>query len=106
MNPMRPLVLALALAGCTPMQWVKEGAGAAEAERDRAECSREAWLGAYSRTTFYGHPAPVTFRDAHGRLVTFNPYGPFSDPLLLEAELAERCMRGRGYRLEELTPPR
>jgi hypothetical protein len=106
MKPSLPTVLALALAcaACTPMQWVKPDAGAAERDKDLAECGREAWLEAYSRTVFTGPAAPVVIRDAQGRLVTVNPYGPLSDPFFLESQLTERCMRLRGWRLEPVSP--
>jgi hypothetical protein len=52
-------------------------------------------------------PAAVTATWAsRGRIAAFNPYGPFSDPMLLESELIGRCMLKRGYRLEPLRPER
>ena len=95
-----PLALALACAACTPMQWVKEDAGAAQIRKDLDECGREAWLHAWDRTLYYGAPPAVMIRDAQGRTAILHPYGPFSDPFVLESRHADFCMRQRGYRLE------
>jgi hypothetical protein len=98
------LVLLVALAACTPMQWVKADADAAARDKDLADCGREAWLEANSRVVFTGPTAPVVVRDAQGRLFTVSPYGPLADPFFLESQLADRCMRMRGWRLEPVKP--
>lgn len=107
MNRLLRLCLALTLlgaGGCTPMQWVRDDADAARSRKDLAECGREAWLRSYDRSVYYGASGPIIVRDWQGRIAILNPYGPFSDPFLLESQLADFCMRQRGYRLVPLKP--
>jgi hypothetical protein len=101
----RLLPLVALLAACTPMEWVKDGADGAQARRDLVECGREAWLRSYDRTWSYGPPGPLVMLDAAGRPVVVNPYGPMSDPVVIEQRLTDFCMRGRGYRLTEVPKP-
>lgn len=104
---MRLLLFALlGLAGCTPLQWVKDGAPAeAEAlEKDSATCRQEAWREAQYRSFAYSRPiAPLVRRDAFGRSFVTYPYGPypypFADPFFEEMRLADFCMRAKGYEL-------
>ena len=99
---------ALALAGCTPMQWVKPDATAQERERDAIACQQEAWHEARWRAWYY-RPFPMaSFRDAAGRRFFPGPYGyyadPFGDPYLEEGRLASFCMRSKGYELVPVEP--
>jgi hypothetical protein len=107
MHAKRCLALALAFAAgaCTPMQWVRDDGGPAQAGADLAECRRDAWLRAYDWSVHYGALPPFVMRDAQGRVTIVQPHGPFLDPFMLEAQRADFCMRQRGYRLEPLKPP-
>jgi hypothetical protein len=104
--PMRPVRLCalLLLAGCTPLQWVKEDGTAQQLEADHAQCRQEAWREAQWRAWAYRPLAPILVRDPTGRPFYAwhrGPFGdPFSDQLMEEARLAQFCMRARGYRLE------
>jgi hypothetical protein len=95
----------LALAGCTPMQWMREGAlPAAEVlEKDSASCRQEAFREAQFRAWAYRPLAPIARRDAFGRSFVAWPYGPypspFGDPFFEETRLADFCMRAKGYEL-------
>lgn len=102
--PLFLLMTLLAAGGCTQMHWVKEGADEGEVRKDVAECGREAWRRAYDRTVYYGAAAPVVLRDSQGRPAILNPYGPFPDPVLLQSQLANFCMRERGYSLVPVKP--
>ena len=109
---MRPTILAtalalaaLALSGCTPMQWVREGAvPAAELlEQDSSACRQQAWREAQYRAWSYRPFGPIIMRDGSGRSFVGWPYGPygypFGDPFLEEARLEDFCMRAKGYAL-------
>ncbi|HEX7250677.1 MAG TPA: hypothetical protein VF262_09880 [Burkholderiales bacterium] len=97
------IALALLLAGCTPMEWVRPDATPEQVDADAVQCQRDAWYEANSRYWYYRPLAPMVFRDALGRPVFARPYGyasdPFGDPLLEEARLAQFCMRNKGYEL-------
>jgi hypothetical protein len=97
------IALALLLAGCTPMEWVRPDATPEQVDADAVQCQRDAWYEATSRYWYYRPLAPMVFRDALGRPVFARPYGyasdPFGDPLLEEARLAQFCMRNKGYEL-------
>lgn len=108
MKPAQNLAIAAALlllAGCTPMQWVKEDTTAEQLSADAALCQQEAWREARFRSWAAARPiAPIVLRDASGRpFVAWmdSPfYDPFGDPFMEEARLAQFCMRAKGYRLE------
>ena len=104
---MRPFLFALLfLAGCTPLQWVREGAmpDPGVLEKDASTCRQEAWREAQYRSWAYTRPyAPFVRRDPFGRGFVAWPYGPwpypFSDPFFEEQRLADFCMRAKGYEL-------
>ena len=95
--------LALLLAACTPMEWVKADSTPEQVDADSLQCQRDAWYEANSRYWYYRPLAPMVFRDSLGRPVFARPYGyasdPFGDPMLEEARLAQFCMRNKGYEL-------
>lgn len=108
---MRPaFLLALLLAGCTPMQWVKDDASAEQMHADAAQCQQEAWREARFHVWAAVRPVgPVLLRDAAGRPFVawaHSPfYDPFGDPFMEESRLAQFCMRAKGYRLEPVEKP-
>jgi hypothetical protein len=103
---MRRIVLvAIALtAGCTPMQWQKEGASAEQFRADEEDCHRRAWheasLYAWQYQSMWG---PVFARDPYGRGATFWPNSAMVDPygyqMLEENRLVQFCMESKGYKL-------
>ena len=112
---MRLLLVALvALAGCTPMQWVRDGAvPPVEAlEEDSASCRQQAWREAQYRAWAYRPYWGPAFmrRDPFGRSFTAWPYGPspysfYADPAFEETRLADFCMRAKGYELVPVPKP-
>jgi len=102
---MRPIViLALALAACTPMQWVKQDAAAEQIGRDEQECRQIAWREASTSRGWYYRPVdPVFASDSTGRGFFIWPSGSVVDPfgyqLLEENRLAQFCMESKGYSL-------
>jgi hypothetical protein len=104
---MRPFLFAVVLvAGCTPLQWVRDGeVPDPEALRtDTAFCRQEAWREAQWRAFAYRPVGPIMARDPFGRrFVSPWPYAPFpfpaGDPFFDEARLADFCMRAKGYEL-------
>jgi hypothetical protein len=109
MQRLAVLALAAALGGCTPMQWVKADAGAAQIHSDEEECRQNASREASVRSWHYQTMAPILARDASGRPFTVWPSGAFADPygnqLLEEHRLAQFCMESKGYRLAPATRP-
>lgn len=91
------VLLALMLGACSTSEWARQGVTAEQADRDQIDCQRWAWREASLRTEgFYGP--------------WYGPYGPFAsrkfgpgaiDPsgyrVLDEAQLADFCMRAKGY---------
>src|SRR5262245_8228521 len=107
----RYLIALLLLAGCAPMQWIKDGEPAEPAalEKDSAFCRQEAWREAQYRAWAYRPIAPVVTRDRFGRSTfvgwPYAPYAyPFGDPFFDEARLADFCMRAKGYELVPAPP--
>lgn len=92
------LLLASVLGACSTNEWFRQDATAEQAERDQIDCQRWAQREASLRAEgFYGP--------------WYGPYGPFAsrrfgpgaiDPggyrMLDEAQLADFCMRAKGYR--------
>lgn len=106
-----PLLPLLFLAGCTPMQWVREGAVPATEvlEQDSASCRQQAWREAQFRSWAYRPITPYVSRDAFGRRFvawpsSLYPY-PFGDPFFEEVRLADFCMRAKGYELVPVEKP-
>jgi hypothetical protein len=101
---MRRMILTLALlaAGCTPMQWVRQGAGPEELNHDLAHCRQEAWREAQWRSFLYRPFGSTSMVDRFGRRHVFfySPFGdPFGDSYIEESRLAHFCMRAKGYEL-------
>jgi hypothetical protein len=114
---MRPFLFALAaltLGGCTPLQWVRDGAvpPTEVVEKDSADCRQEAWRESQYRYWGYSGPfIPVFRRDPFNRgFVGYPYYGPWSypfyDPLFEESRLADFCMRSKGYQLVPVEAPK
>jgi hypothetical protein len=96
--------VALAAAGCTPMQWQKTDATPVQYQADEQECRQSAWREASVRSWHYqAMVGPVFARDAAGRGFFVWPSGPMVDPyghqLLEENRLAQFCMESKGYQL-------
>jgi hypothetical protein len=107
-----PIVLAATalVSACTPMQWVKPDVTAEQLQEDSIYCQQEAWREARMRSWYYRPFGPVFSRDASGRSFLgglYGPYdGPFGDPYLEEARLAQFCMRSKGYALQPVEKPK
>jgi hypothetical protein len=97
----------LALAGCTPMQWVRQDATPAQIEQDLGQCRQEAWREAQWRSFLYRPWGPTMFVDRFGRrhVLAYSPFGdPFGDTFMEESRLAHFCMRAKGYELVPIEP--
>jgi len=98
-------IAVLALAACTPMQWLRDGAApdADALEKDSIQCRQQAWQEAQYRAFAYPTLGPVFTHDVAGRRFVgwpYRPYAyPFGDPFLEESRLAQFCMRNKGYEL-------
>jgi hypothetical protein len=112
MRPVLFALAALALGGCTPLQWVRDGAVPATevVEKDSADCRQAAWREAQYRYWGYGPSfGPIYGRDPFGRRLVTSPYGwgyPFFDPFFEESRLADFCMRSKGYQLVPVEAPK
>jgi hypothetical protein len=113
MRPVLFALVALAFGGCTPLQWVRDGAVPEPevVEKDASTCRQQAWQEAQYRSWAYYRPyAPIVGRDPLGRRVVTWPYGPwpypFADPFFEEARLADFCMRAKGYQLVPIEAPK
>jgi hypothetical protein len=99
----RLAVLALALAGCTPMQWQKADVSAEQFQADEQECRQRAWREASVRAWQYQSMlGPVFARDASGRGFYVLPHtavDPYGRQMLEEQRLAQFCMEAKGYQL-------
>jgi len=109
---MKPILALLAgalfLAACTPMAFQKPGVTAVQAQTDSEECrvlaDREAMR--QPRWPWPPHAFGHGFRP-HG----FDPFGPrhYSslslDRMRAERDLADFCMRARGYELQPVPAP-
>ncbi len=98
-------VLALAAAGCAPMEWVKADATPEQVAEDSKQCQDSAWREANLRwSRYYGSIGPMVYSDSLSRRFLVWPWGPFSDPYgdryLEESRLTNYCMRARGYELK------
>lgn len=104
---MKPLAVALALllAACASGDvWVKEGATAADLDRDTQACERSARIAA-EREAFRGVPAapPQVRVERGGAGSTEIVRGGSStslDESALRAQYFDRCMREMGYKLQ------
>jgi hypothetical protein len=106
---MRRLLLAClyVLAGCTPMQWVRQDITPAELSQDLAQCRQDAWREAQWRSFMYRPFGPTHIVDRFGRphFLSYSPLGgPFNDSFIEESRLAHFCMRAKGYELVPVEP--
>jgi hypothetical protein len=97
------VLVALLLAGCTPMQWIKADTTPEQMNKDALECQQYGWREARLRAGFPRPWGPVIVHDAAGHAFVVWPEGPFADPFndpfMEEGRLAQFCMRSRGYEL-------
>ena len=97
------LSLAVPLAACTPMQWVKPEASGEQITRDEQDCRQAAWREASARYWFHQPLGPVFVPSASGGGFFAWPTGAMVDPyghqMLEENRLAQFCMESKGYQL-------
>ncbi len=84
------------------MRWDHPAFGPEEAGRESAECQQQAWMEAQRQSfMFGGFSGPRYVRSVDGRL-HYRPdagfYG-FQDRQMAEMQLANFCMRNKGFRL-------
>ena len=100
----RIAALAVLLAACAPMRWVRPDVTPDQAVADEELCRQQAFREARFQYLGYGAFGPWMYRDAFGRPLFFPPGGPFFDPTMEryydEARLTDFCMRAKGYPLE------
>ncbi len=84
--------LAALLCACTPTQWARPDVSAEQAEQDEIDCQRQAWHQANLRIGPYYGPFGRRYLGPPGAF--FDPYG---NRMLEEAQLADFCMRNKGY---------
>jgi hypothetical protein len=84
------------LTGCAEPRWHKPDANAARLEEDLGQCRMDARLQA-SREAFPRTLNSPSMMDATGRPVFVEPRNHGTDPLVLEQDLTNSCMRGKGY---------
>jgi hypothetical protein len=90
------LTIAVALAGCTPMEWYRPDVSAADTEEEAKQCQEQAW-----RATAWSYPyAPYPYWGPFGRRYWGPWASPYNDRFMEEARLADFCMQAKGYRLE------
>jgi hypothetical protein len=96
-------VFVLLAAACTPMQWVRADADAAQADADSKDCQMQAWREArWNSFSYIGYPYYM-YRDPYGPLLAPNRFGdPFGDRYIQETRLADFCMRSKGYELTQV----
>ncbi len=97
---------ALLLAGCTPMAFQKPGVTEAQAQTDSAECQaladREAMRDPWWPWSPYGYGfRPHVFDPFRTR----SQSGLSIERMRAERDLAEFCMRARGYELQPVPDP-
>jgi hypothetical protein len=101
MRSVAVLAFALALGGCTSMQWAKDNVSSEELRRDQAECRMAAQREASARYWFYRPVEPFFVGGPGGAMVW--PSGSVVDPyayqMLEEYRLADFCMEAKGYKL-------
>jgi hypothetical protein len=97
------LVSIFALAACTPMQWSRQDASAAQAEKDSQECQDLAYKQMQAKPYPYLAVDPLIVQDSFARAQNRYPPGVFVDPygdrFIEEGRIASQCMRSRGYDL-------
>ena len=96
-------VAALALAGCTPMRWERDGLALDYADSDWNDCRRPATAGA-NRWMFDPFPRTFIGRDARGRPFSFYRSSPYPSRFMLEQDYLDNCLRARGFRQMPVKP--
>jgi hypothetical protein len=99
------IALLMLAAACTPVQWVRPDADAAQLDADSRQCQMQAWQEARWRSfSYFGMDGPYFYRDPLGRPFLASAHGPFRDPFgdrfMEESRLANFCMRAKGYELQ------
>ena len=85
------------IGGCTPMRWERAGMGPDEAGHESTQCRQMAWVEAQNQSFFFGRSAWSPFaRDRHGRLYA-TPFSGFHERQIMEMQLADFCMRSKGF---------
>ena len=103
---MRSLMVWIALlVACTPLEWVKPDAAAAQVAHDEQACRHSAAREASFHSYQYHHRVqPIVV--GPGQVVF--PSGPYVDPhgeqSLHENRLTEFCMESKGYQLAPASP--
>jgi hypothetical protein len=101
--------IVLLIAGCTPMQWVRQDASPEQLGQDLAQCRQEAWREAQWRAFLYRPLGPTYVVDRFGRthVLSYSAFGgPFHDTFVEESRLTHFCMRAKGYDLVPVEPKR
>ena len=95
------LLAAIFAAGCAEMTWHKEGTEAAALAEDLDGCRQQARLRAYQEAWPFGliNNWRVVGMGAAGQPVVAYQNHFETDRFLLEHDLANFCMRGKGYDL-------
>src|SRR5438132_977521 len=83
--------LALALAACTPMQWLRSDVTPEQAAADEELCREAAWREASFVYADYGAFGPWMNRDVFGRPLFYPPAGPFFSAARSCARTARRA---------------
>jgi hypothetical protein len=98
--------LAVALAGCTPMQWQHASYGNAPSNDELGYCDQSAYYEAQRQAFFsdFMQPRYVVGRD--GRIYPRAPFAryPYRDRFYMERQLFDYCMRAKGYQLVPARP--
>ena len=100
--------LLLLIGGCASVEWTKPGISVEERAADVQQCQQNAWREAnwsyLDRTYPYG--GRWIYPDPLGRPLAGYPYAPYGDPFgnryMIETQLADFCMRSKGYDLAEV----
>jgi hypothetical protein len=101
--------LAIAAAGCTPVQWVRRGTPPEQLGQDLGQCRQDAWREAQWRILLFMNRSvgATTVVNAQGQtiVVPLSPFGdPFGDAYIDESRLTATCMRAKGYELVPAKP--
>lgn len=98
-------ILLAALAGCADLHWEKSGATPTALQDDLEACRGEARLNAPREAVTGGLASPaIVGVDARGQVMVVNPPAQRSENALIEHDLANACMRRKGYRLAPAAP--
>lgn len=103
MRLLAALALAVLVAACTPLHWVKADGNSEQLDKDMRDCQQEAWREASIQSWNHFPLGPTMFQDSLGRRFIAWPTRPLSDPFgdrfMEESRLAHFCMRSKGWQL-------